>query len=257
MFVAVFVFDALFPSLQPLGLRGIPQSITLPIVLEIPYPTLAIVLGVLLLFVVALADKFDPAKGFNEKPSSGESVFSRMVKREWDWLPAGILAGALVFAATMQGEYLGIASGFTALTAHLISLFGYTLQSARTLDEHTLWRAALLVGLFPGAFLSAWLTGSLQPEKVTPVWQEAFGSSVSKRVALVFVGGFLIELGALVGGGCTTGALMAGWPTLSVGSFVMGMTFFAVAVATAHVLYWRRWSVVSQVQARGLSLATD
>lgn len=253
----MFVFDAIVPSLQPLGLRGIPQSMTLPILLEIPYATLALVLGVLFLFIITLADRFDPAKGFDEKPPKEESLFSRIVHREWDWLLAGILAGVLIFAATVQGEYLGISGAFTALTAHLVSLFGYTLQSAGALDEHTLWRAALLVGLFPGAFLSAFLAGALKPEKVTPVWQEAFGPSVSKRLALVFVGGFLIEFGALIGGGCTTGAFMAGWPTLSVGSFVMGMTFFGAGMATAHVLYWGRWPVVSRVQARGLSLATD
>ena len=257
VFVAVFAFDVLFPSLDGLGIRGVPQSITLNLLLGMPYGTLAIVLGIVFLGISALADRFDPARAFDEKPPEDEPLWTRLIRREWHWLPAGVVAGLLIIAATAQGEYLGISGGFAALTAHIGQLFGHPLQSTGPLNEHTLWRAAMVVGLFPGAFVSSFLSRSLQPQRVTPLWQEALGPSLKKRLALVFVGGFLIQLGALIGGGCTTGALMAGWPTLSVGSFVMGMVFFGSAMGVAHLLYWGRWRTVSEVKARGLSLATD
>ena len=41
-------------------------------------------------------------------------------------------------------------------------------------------------------------------------------------------------LGALVGGGCTTGAFIAAWPTLSLGSLAMAGTFFVVSMATSN-----------------------
>ena len=44
----------------------------------------------------------------------------------------------------------------------------------------------------------------------------------------------VVEKYSLVGGGCTTGAFLSAWPTLSVGSFAMGLTFFATAMAVAQ-----------------------
>lgn len=257
MFVGVFAFDALSPSLDGLGIRGVPQSMTLNALLGLPYGALAVALGLVFLGISALADRFDPARAFDERPPEGELFSTRVIRREWNWLPAGVIAGLLIIAATAQGEYLGISGGFAALTAYLSQLFGHPLQSTGPLDEHTLWRAAMVLGLFPGSMVSSLLSGALQPERVTPLWQEVLGPSLNKRLALLFVGGFLIELGALVGGGCTTGAFMAGWPTLSVGNFAMGMVFFGSAMGTAHLLYWGRWRAVSEVKARGLSLAND
>jgi uncharacterized membrane protein YedE/YeeE len=45
-------------------------------------------------------------------------------------------------------------------------------------------------------------------------------------------------LGALVGGGCTTGAFIAAWPTLSIGSLAMAGTFFVVSMATSTTRQW-------------------
>lgn len=257
MFAGVFAFDAFAPSLDSLGIRGAPQSMTLNLLLGLPYGALAIVLGLLFLGISALADRFDPARAFDEKPPADEPFLTRVIRREWDWLPAGVVAGLIILAAAAQGEYLGISGGFAALTAYLSRLFGHSLQSIGPLGERTLWPAAMVVGIFPGAFVSSALSGSLRPEGITPLWQEVLGKSLNKRLILVFVGGFLIELGALVGGGCTTGAFMAGWPTLSVGNFAMGMVFFGSAMGAAHLLYWGRWRAVSEVKARGLNLATD
>lgn len=230
---------------------------TLQLFLGLPYSSLALILGIMFLFIIALADKFDLAKAQEEIPSGAESYSIRILKREWGWLPAGTLAGLLILLASWQGEYLGISGGFAALTAYISNLFGLTLKSVGLLNEHTLWRAAMVVGLFPGAFLSAILAGAFKPIKVTPLWQEAFSSGIGGRLALVFLGGFFIGLGAFIGGGCTTGAFLAGWPTLSLGSFYMGMTFFGTAMATANLLYWGKWGLFSAVRAKGIDLATD
>jgi uncharacterized protein len=257
IFLAVFAFDTFLPALQALGIREVPQSMTLQVFMGVPYSSLALILAIMFLFIVALADKFDPAKDRQERPPETESYSTKILRREWGWLPAGTLAGLLILLASWQGEYLGISGGFAALTAYISNLFGLTIESVGPLNEHTLWRAAMVVGLIPGAFLSAILAGAFKPIKVTPLWQEAFSSSIGGRLPLVFLGGFLIGLGAFIGGGCTTGAFLAGWPTLSVGSFYMGMTFFGTAMVTANLLYWRKWGLFSLVRAKGIDLATD
>ena len=251
MFLGVFAFDAVFPHLPEWGIRSFPQSMTLPLVLDVSYGALAVALGALVLLMVAAADRFDPGKRWDQ------GVSGPLLKREWGFVSTGALAGLVILAATAQGQYLGISGGFASLAAYAAKPFGLALNSVPTLDATTAWRAALVIGIFAGAAASAFSSGSFRNVPVTPLWDSAFPSGVKSRAAAVFIGGFLIMLGALIGGGCTTGAFMAGFPTLSIGSFAMGMTFFGVGMGTAFVLYWGRWRNVSEVRKRPLDLASD
>jgi hypothetical protein len=44
----------------------------------------------------------------------------------------------------------------------------------------------------------------------------------------------MMAAGALIGGGCTTGAFIAAWPTMSLGSLAMAVTFFLTSMAVAN-----------------------
>jgi hypothetical protein len=253
MLLGVLAFDVVFPRLPAWGIRSFPQSMTLPPMLDISYGALAITLGVLVLMMVGLAHLFDPA--WRRALEAGRS--GSPISGEWGFATTGVLAGLIILAATAQGQYLGISGGFASLIAYAASVFGTSLNSVPALDDTTAWRAALVVGLFPGATISALTSASFRNVPVTPLWQSTFPSGVRSRAAAVFVGGFFVMFGALLGGGCTTGAFMAGFPTLSIGSFAMGMTFFAVGMGAASLLYWGRWRKVAEAQTRPLDLATD
>jgi hypothetical protein len=253
MFAGVLAFDAVFPSLADWGIRSFPQSITAPLLLDISYGHLATAFGVLVLLMMALADKLDPGKRLDPAPREKEPVW----RREWDWPASGFLAGLVILGASAQGQYFGISGGYAALTSHIADWFGYSLQSVPNLNDTTAWRAAMVVGLIPGALGSALVSRSFRHVPVTPLWEAAHPSGVRSRGLAVFVGGFMILFGALVGGGCTTGALMSGFPTLSMGSFAMGLTFFAAGMATAFVLYWGKGRLLTEVRSRSLGLAND
>ncbi|MBI3575729.1 MAG: YeeE/YedE family protein [Gammaproteobacteria bacterium] len=253
MLLGVFAFDAVFPHLPEWGIRSYPQSMTLPLVFDVSYSALAVALSALVLLMVALADRLDPGKRYESTTASGS-----LLKREWGFVSTGVLAGLVILAATAQGQYLGISGGFAALVSHVTDWFlGYRLESVAVLDDTTAWRATMIVGIFAGAAASALVSSSFRNVPVTPLWEAAFPSGMKSRAAAVFGGGFLIIFGALLGGGCTTGAFMAVFPTLSVGSFAMGMTFFGAGMGTAFLLYWGRWRRVRETQARGLDLAND
>ncbi len=254
MLLGVLAFDMVFPHLPAWGVRSFPQSMTLPLLFDISYGALAIALGVMVLVMVGFADLFDPAR---RRASGGTGETGSLFKREWGFVSTGILAGIIILAATAQGHYLGIAGGFAALVAYLGSPLGYALNSVPVLNEMTSWRAVMVLGIFLGAAVSAVISGSFRNVPVTPLWESAFTSGAKSRAIAMFVGGFLIMFGALLGGGCTTGAFMAGFPTLSVGSFAMGLTFFGVGMGAAFLLYWGRWGKVAAVQARRLDLSND
>lgn len=251
LIAGALVYNALFPTLS--GLGGEPQFLTLAMLLDVRYGYLALALGVMFLGMSFLLDRFDPAKRFDVEQKN-----LPLLKREWSWLPTGAIAGLLIFISTVQGEYLSFASGFLALAAHAAAPLGITLQSLPVLSDSTAWRAMLILGIIPGALLSSYLAGTIKQERVTPLFSSAFGAKFYLRAATVFLAGLLMSVGALTGGGCTTGAFMSAWPTLSVGSFVMGMAFFVTAMATARILYFRKYHLVHEVKDKEkLGLAND
>ena len=103
-------------------------------------------------------------------------------------------------------------------------------RSSRGSTDDILWRAALIVGVFPGAWLAHLVA--------LPSRAAAQGTPLAvldpKAIATSFGAATVMTVGALVGGGCTTGAFISAWPTLSVGSLAMAGTFFVVSMATSN-----------------------
>ena len=62
MLLGVFAFDAVFAHLPEWGIRSYPQSMTLPLILDVSYGALAVALGALVLLMVAPAHPLDPGQ---------------------------------------------------------------------------------------------------------------------------------------------------------------------------------------------------
>jgi len=99
------------------------------------------------------------------------------------------------------------------------------------------WQMSLDFTLVLGAFLAAWLGGTLRAERVPTVWAERFGPSVAKRYAAAFVGGFILLFGARMAGGCTSGHGISGGLQLAVSSWVFFVSMFVSGIVTALALY--------------------
>ncbi|MBT7669438.1 MAG: YeeE/YedE family protein, partial [Bdellovibrionales bacterium] len=110
------------------------------------------------------------------------------------------------------------------------------------------WRVGLFVGLFPGAYLASLTAIPAKGMDLNYKRKKVFSLAA---IIKAFVAGNALSVGAMVGGGCTTGAFMAAFPTLSLGSFAMAGTFFVVAMAWGFLLYTRDSSIVSELQSRG------
>lgn len=248
--------------MQAAGLFGTPQPLALPSLLKNTYPALAVILAVVFIYAVILMDRMDPGRRgeAGARPQPKASLFEIVFKREWHWAVGGAVVGLLVLAATAARNYLGMSGALVAFVGHVTALVapGYITQSnyVGPLDATSAWRAVMIVGVVLGAMGAAWLAGEGKPRAaMNPAWQEAFGPNVLKRLLVLFLGGFLFEFGATIGGGCPTGAFIAGWPTLSVGSFLMGMVFMPVSILTAQILW--RGRTASAARAGALAFAAD
>jgi uncharacterized membrane protein YedE/YeeE len=124
---------------------------------------------------------------------------------------------------------------------------GHPLELVPKINDDLLWRAMLIIGVFPGGLLAR--TFSTKSEAAThPTVKPTFSLEASGKA---LVGGFGLALGAMIGGGCTTGAFIAAWPTLSVGSLAMGGTFFIASMATSNLLLMTRRLDLTQAQRIG------
>ena len=204
------------------------KPLTLHGALGLPYAAVALAWGALFLVVALLVDRLTPERSYEpERPLHG--LVDR-VRGEWSWVAAGTAGGILVLLATAQGGYLGFSGAILAAVGWGAHLLGRTMEVVPRVNDDILWRAALIVGVFPGAALAA-ATSLRSRAAAGPRAPKVMDLRAAARS---FSAATVMTLGALVGGGCTTGAFIAAWPTLSLGSLAMAGTFFVVSMAVAN-----------------------
>ncbi|MEZ0323004.1 MAG: YeeE/YedE thiosulfate transporter family protein, partial [Hydrogenothermaceae bacterium] len=236
--LGIIVYNAIQPSLVEAGILGNRRDLTLYGVLGIPYGPLAVAWGVLFLIFALIADWLDPAKKFYQESSTNESILAK----EWHWAIGGVAAGSIIAWATAQGEYLGFSGALLALVGWIAASLGHPLSNVvPKITEDIIWHAGLIIGVLPGAFLAALISGKFKFDPVPPAFAQAVAPIPVVRMVLVFFAGLFLALGAMIGGGCTTGAFLSAYPTLSIGSMVMSGTYFLVGVITANLIYMGRW----------------
>jgi len=136
------------------------------------------------------------------------------------YLFGGLLIGAgvaLLFVAT--GLIGGMSSLFSSTWSWFSRASGFhdpKLVASRR------WRVAYAIGLIAGAALFVALVGETTHTAV-PTWR-------------LLAGGFLVGIGARLGGGCTSGHGVCGLASLQAPSLAAVVTFLATAMATAHVV---------------------
>ncbi len=99
------------------------------------------------------------------------------------------------------------------------------------------WQFMLVIGIVVGAFLSSIASGQAQVVWVPEPWATAFGAAIGPRLAVAFIGGAVLGIGARWAGGCTSGHGISGTMQLAVASWVAAICFFAGGIAVATFLY--------------------
>lgn len=162
------------------------------------------------------------------------------------WSPylAGVLLGTvLLLSYLVAGRGLGATAAFSAVAAGLTGLVSTDAVQASAVhtrfwnDGSPLanWTLVLIVGTAVGAFVSGWQGGRLG-RRIERGPQIGDGG----RLALAFLGGFVVAFGARIAKGCTSGQALSGGALLNAGSLV----FMAAVFAGAYALAWfvrREW----------------
>jgi len=195
--------------------------------LGLPYAAAALGWGALFVLVALLVDRLTPERSY--QPARPPQGLLDILRGEWSWVASGTVAGVLVVVATAQGGYLGFSGALLAATGWAAQAVGHPLELVPRINQDIVWRAALIIGVWPGAWLAHRVSIPSKAAAADPAPKVLDPAAIGRS----FGAATMMASGALIGGGCTTGAFIAAWPTMSLGSLAMAGTFFVVSMAVA------------------------
>ncbi len=163
-------------------------------------------------------------------------IIQQFKKETWSPYAAGVLLGITgVLAVVLSNKLLGASGAFENI-AGLIgkaiapkafdnTYFNFVMPPGIT------WGVVLMIGIFIGGFLGAATSKTLMWGKKELVsdaqWKRVFGPQPWKRWVLGFLGAIVLEYGAGIAGGCTSGLLFSGGMLLVPAAFLFMGGMFA------------------------------
>jgi uncharacterized membrane protein YedE/YeeE len=167
------------------------------------------------------------------------SIRAALGAAQWSPYLAGIGLGLTVAVSMIYcGRILAVSGAFDKLAAYL----GAALFPAHPYWRHVMspainWQVWLVVGLLLGAFASAWVAGGFRWRALPDtLWRERFGGSTRTRLVVAFVGACLVQIGAGIAGGCTSGMAISGGAVMSPAAYVFMAAMFAAGIPTAWLV---------------------
>lgn len=162
--------------------------------------------------------------------------------RDKTWSPyaAGALLGIIVaFSEVVFGRPLSASGAFDKLAAYVgRALFSSSQYYGHVMSPGITWQVWLVCGVLVGAFASSKLSGEARARWLPDTqWIPRFGSSRMRRMVLAFSGAALVQIGAGIAGGCTSGLAISGGAALAPAAFLFMAGMFAGGIPTAWLWY--------------------
>ena len=174
-------------------------------------------------------------------------IMAQARKKQWSpYSAALVLALAFLVAVLGSDQTLGASGSFENLAGMLLGALSPALVDNMyfkfVMPPGITWQVWLLIGVFFGAFISAKLSGDFKIRWIPDVqWAQVFGPARWKRWLIAFIGGIIVEYGAGIAGGCTSGLAISGGVELAPAAFLFIFGMFASGMLTAWILYRRKF----------------
>jgi uncharacterized protein len=175
----------------------------------------------------------------------------RLIKwlRQSEWSPyaAGALLGLLaVLSLLFTDRLLSGSGGFENIAGSIMTVVSPA--SAENVywkfvqQPGISWSMIMILGIMSGALVAALLGRTFRWRLVSDdQWKQVFGPTVWKRWLALFLGAIVLEYGAGIAGGCTSGLAISGGLQLTPSAFLFMAGMFASGIPTAMILYRKRY----------------
>lgn len=169
-----------------------------------------------------------------------------MKKKSWSPYAAGAFLGVVAtLALWVSNQLLGASGTFETVDSSILTAVGSSWANQMyfkfIMPAGLNWQLFLLIGVVLGAFVSSKSSGDFHIETAPPLWVETFGSNRWVRWISVFLAAAVIEYGAGIAGGCTSGLAISGSLQLAPAGFLFIGGMFASGVVTTKLLYGRKF----------------
>jgi hypothetical protein len=176
-----------------------------------------------------------------------ETIRTNFRKELWSPYVAGVLLGLVgVLAVWLSDSLLGASGAFENIAGLIgkavapqsfdIMYFNFIMPAGIT------WGVVLLIGLILGGFLGATSSRTFRFRTMDDAqWKTIFGPQLWKRWVLLFVGAIILEYGAGIAGGCTSGLAISGGMLLAPAAFIFIGAMFMSGIVTALLVYRGRF----------------
>ena len=174
-------------------------------------------------------------------------IMNYIRKEVWSPYVAGVLLGLVGIAAVWISNSLLGASGAFENLAGMIGkavapklfdnmYFNFIMPPGIT------FAVVLLIGVILGGAIGALSSGTWKLRANDDAqWNRIFGKQTWKRWLLLFIGAVILEYGAGIAGGCTSGLAISGGMLLAPAAFIFIAGMFASGIVTALVVYRNRY----------------
>ena len=180
-----------------------------------------------------------------------KALIAYIRKDEWSPYVAGILLGIVgILAVWLSDSLLGASGAFENLAGMIgkglhIPAFA-NLYFNFIMPPGLSWSLVLFIGTFFGGTLGAATSGTLMWGKKGAAnpnaqWKQIFGAQTWKRWLWGFIGAIILEYGAGIAGGCTSGLAISGGMLLAPAAFIFIAAMFASGIVTALIVYRARY----------------
>ncbi|HYF94561.1 MAG TPA: YeeE/YedE thiosulfate transporter family protein [Symbiobacteriaceae bacterium] len=184
------------------------------------------------------------------KPASMEGGSAQPVnplaRASWSpyWAGAG-LGLVAILALWLAEQPLGSSGAYITLDSLLLKASGSSLSESvyfKMVSPPKLsWQVMLVAGVVLGALVSSLWSGDFRLESAPDRWLQVFGNRKWVRWITIFFGAVILEFGASIAGGCTSGLAIAGSLQLAGAGFLFIGGLFVTGIITTRLLYGRKY----------------
>lgn len=175
-------------------------------------------------------------------------------QKTWSPYMAGILLGIVgMLTVLLANTLLGASGAFESIVGwigkkiapSLFSNIYWGVEGGRALPiirPEITWAVILLVGIFFGGTIGALSSHTFKIRfNDDAQWKRIIGPQPWKRWVIGFVGAIIVEYGAGIAGGCTSGLAISGGMLFVPAAFLFMAGFMTTGIITALIVYRKRY----------------